>query len=319
MTVGKAASVVSVVLLALAASACTAEAPAVDRQTVEVSESAASADTGNDRPGVTFDGPMVRRRLVLAVTRAAPDVPAVRAALERAADRLGMDLTDLPGTVLSARDLDGFFPRLTLALPEGRGIAEGRNVLDTVVDSAALPHGAITLATVLVHDLAFSVPTPESVAVAQSVEAEGILSDVLGAYDAVPGERELRIGYTGPLLSDRSIRAVRVGMARAADTDVPAVAVLPRTPTGDGVRLPDPASAPDNPAVRAAREPSTHGGHEGGVAAPTEEAAPPPVPPLLPVAAGLVLLWVVLPVIAGRRRAGDSARVPGRGSGGPPR
>jgi hypothetical protein len=321
-------AVASAVLLSFGTSACTAEAPVIDVQAGAANAAVERADTGNDRPVVTFDGPLVRRLVVLEVAGAAADAPAIRAVLEPVAARLGMDLVDLPGTVLDARELEDPFPALTLALPEGRTIADGRALIDASFRTTALPETTIHVVTVLVHDLAFRVATADPVAVAASIEAEGILSDVLLSYEVTPGESELSVGYTGPLLSDRSIRAVRVGIARAANTEAAAVEVFPRTPTGDGVRLSDTATAPDAPTT-ASHSSAAGGGHGEGAAvtasagtspnaataggaasgAATTAGAAAPGSSVLLIAGGVALAWVALLVVVGRRRARGSTGV----------
>jgi hypothetical protein len=310
-------SVASAVLLSITASACTAEAPPIDPPEPRAT-AVPGAESGNSRPLVSFDGPMVRRRVVLALVSSGADVAAVRAALEPVAARLGMDLTDLPGTVLDPEDLEESFPELTLALPEGRRTVDARALIEAS-PGAAIPAESIRLATVLVHDLAFTVPAADPGGAGRSIDAEGILSDVLGHYDLAREGSALSVGYTGPLLSDESIGAVRVGMARAADTDPSAVGVFPRTPTGGGVRLPETASAAASATgsttasvgaapTGAVQLPVEHGRHgasaaaQGGVSGTTERASA-LVAPFLVVVSGLAAAWIASLIVIARRRS----------------
>lgn len=293
--------IVSAVLLSFGVSACTAETPSVDTSAAAPATPADGSDIGNGRPVVTFDGQLVRRRVVLALTGADASPAAVRPALERAASRFGMDLTDLPATVLDPGQLDESFPVLTVALPEGRTDTDGRALLGGTVETAALPADSVRLATVLVHDLAFRVTTEDPETVGRSVDAEGILSDVLGAYELEPGEEELAVGYTGPLLSDDSIDAVRVGMGRAAGTDPSDVEVLPRTTTGEGVRLSE---------VPPSSERSGHG--QAMQASPRSVGPDTPVASFPLVAVGLAVAWVALLAGLGRWRARSAGSGEGR-------
>jgi hypothetical protein len=258
---------------------------------------------------------MVRRRVVLAVSGSVATAPDIRAALEPAAARLGMDLADLPGTVLEAGDLLDSLPDLTLALPEGRTVADGRALVDACARTAAIPAESVHLDTVLVHDLAFRVPTTDADATVAAIDAEGILSDTLGAYEAVPGKTQLVVDYTGPLLSDRSVGAVRVGIARAAGTDPSAVEVFPRTPTGAGVQLHSAGALPEESGVGAHQVGRGHGGGHAAEAALTSLADGDSTRAsalFLPVAGGLGVAWIALLVLLARRRSGASRDAEGR-------
>jgi hypothetical protein len=67
------------------------------------------------------------------------------------------------------------------------------------------------------------------------------------------GDGELEFAYTGPLLSDKTVEAVRRGVARAAGNSADDVKVAPRSETGTGVDM------AKEPAEAAAAEEPVHG------------------------------------------------------------
>ena len=67
----------------------------------------------------------------------------------------------------------------------------------------------VHVAQVLVHDLRFTVSSPAPATVGEAIALEGILADALGNYDTRVGDGELELSYTGPLLSDKTVEAVR--------------------------------------------------------------------------------------------------------------
>jgi hypothetical protein len=221
----------------------------------------AGADLGNGRPTVSFDGLLVRRRVVLAIrSHDTADLAELRGKLDGAADRLRLPLSDVSPTVLDADVLEQLGPQLIVALPEGGTVGDAGTILDLVSSSGgALPAGVqFHIGPVLVHDLRFALRTDDPVALQEAIDREGILADALGDYRTSAGSGELRIDYTGPLLSDDLIRSIQRGIAGAADAGADDVSVSPRSTTGTGVQMetePAPGAAPTP-------TPTTHG-HTG--------------------------------------------------------
>ncbi|WP_427131915.1 hypothetical protein [Pseudarthrobacter sp. S9] len=247
-------------LLVLALSACTggtpdpAGVPAGAPAGASASAAAVSLETGTDvgngRPTVSHDGLMVRRRVVIAVHPAPEaDLAAVRTRLEQAAAASGVVLSNISPDVLDPAILEHIVPELIAALPPERT----REDADQLAGLAFGPEGSyaavehVHVASVLVHDLQFTVASPDPAALAESIAAEGILSDALGNYATSLDGGALTVSYTGPLLSDALVDSVRNGMARSAGVDPGNVALTPRSATGEGVDLsqePEPAPEP---------------------------------------------------------------------------
>ena len=244
-----------VVLLAVLLGGCTAGAatvPTGGRPAVATpsADAEAGADAGNDRPVVTYDGLMVRRRLAIAV-RATPeaDVPALRRSLDVAAAQMGMTLSDLLPDVLAAPDLERIAPDVVMSLPGDSTAASAAALARRLSSSGGgrVPGAArCEVVRVLVHDLRFTVTAGDPARVKEGIDREGILSDALGRYGTVLRPKALQVTYTGPLLSDGLVQAVRSGIARRAATRAGAVEVAPRLTTGSGVEM---SSEPDVPAV----------------------------------------------------------------------
>jgi len=245
--------VVSVLLLGLALGGCTAAAKTATSASTPggagraVADEAGS-DVGNDRPHVTFDGLMVRRRVVIAIRPAAgADLGSVQKEMDRAAERQHLTLSTISPDVLDPALLESLSPQLALALPSGTTLTEARRVIDPAPAQARrFPDvAAYDVSPVLVHDLRFTASSVNPAALAQAIEREGILSDALGNYATTLGRHELDITYTGPLLSDDLVESVRVGIARRAHIAPAAVAIHPRSTTGTGVDMAkEPAPAP---------------------------------------------------------------------------
>ena len=266
------AAVASLLLLALAGcTAGTREAPPAAAPAPAGTQAAAAAeptltaasgqpvdletgtDAGNGRPHSSHDGLMVRRRTVLAVHPAAgAEVGALRDRLGRAAEAAGIELSEISPMVLEAPVLDHLVPELIAALPPGRTREEGEQLAERAFgrDSAAAGVEHVHVASVLVHDLRFTVASDDPAALAAAITAEGILSDALGSYEESLDAGTLTIGYTGPLLSDELVESVRDGMARGAGGRPADVELAPRSTAGQGVDLskePAPAdTAPDD-------------------------------------------------------------------------
>ena len=121
------------------------------------------SDVGNDRPRVTYDGLMVRRRVVIAV-RPAPgtDVATIRRELQRAAGRCTSASPPLPGRARPAL-LEQLAPKLALALPPGRTVADATAVVAAGSAGGRAVPGVqdYRVATVLVHDLRFEVTSSD--------------------------------------------------------------------------------------------------------------------------------------------------------------
>ena len=219
-------------------------------------------DAGNGRPESSHDGLMVRRRIVVAVHPSADaDLHTLRGRLVRAAAEDGTELSDISPMVLDASVLDHLVPDLIAALPPGRTREEGERLAERAFGQEGSDAGVehVHVASVLVHDLQFTIAAADPAALAAAIAAEGILSDALGNYEESAGAGTLTISYTGPLLSDALVESVRDGMARGAGGRQADVELGPRSTAGQGVDL--------------AREPAPadSGADDAGHDAPEEE------------------------------------------------
>ncbi|TFC77847.1 hypothetical protein E3T23_12900 [Cryobacterium cheniae] len=243
---------VAVVLLVIGLTGCTAIAqPGLKSKppaSATVLAGEPGADLGNGRPAVTFDGLMVRRRVVVAIQpRTTADLVSLRGQLEQAAGRLRLSLTDVSPTVLDADVLESLVPELIVALPEGGTVDDAGRLIDLTPSFGGVDVVEFQIGPVLVHDLRFAVRAGEPQALRESIDREGILTDALGVYDTSVENGELRIDYTGPLLSDDLIQSIRVGIARPARAGADEVSVSPRSTEGVGVQMetePAPGDAP---------------------------------------------------------------------------
>ncbi|MFF2243589.1 hypothetical protein ACFVTM_05355 [Arthrobacter sp. NPDC058130] len=249
-------------LLVLALSACTGgtPSPAPASPTAGAAPSAApvsletGTDVGNGRPAVSNDGLMVRRRAVIAVhptEGAEPGAP--RARLEQTAAASGIVLSDIPPDVLEPAILEHVAPELIVMLPAGSTAEDAEKLAELAFGAEGSYPGVehVHVASVLVHDLKFTVAAADPAAVAGSIAEEGILSDALGNYATALDKGALTVSYTGPLLSDALVESVRNGMARAAGVESAAVTLAPRSATGEGVDMslePEPAPDPETTA-----------------------------------------------------------------------
>lgn len=258
-----AAFAVSAVLASSLLAGCTAGAPPGPHPSaphgVDLT-SVSGSDLGNGRPQVGFDGPMVRRRVVIAIHPGTDaDLEKLRAALSAAADSLGLALSPMPPDVLGAALLQHSVPEIVVALPSDATIDDGGELANLAfgpdLSFPGLDH--VHLAQVLVHDIRFTVNSANPGALSEAIAREGILSDALGNYGTDAREGGLEVGYTGPLLSDKTIEAVRVGIASVADCAPADVKVSARSDTGAGV---DMEREPMEDAVPEGANHSTHGG-----------------------------------------------------------
>lgn len=242
---------VAPLMLGLTLSACTAGASTpVHHHAGAVAAVEAGADLGNDRPLVSYDGLMVRRRVVLAV-RCAPaaDLSSVRRRLQLAAAQSHQTLTPVSPSVLDPNALERLAPDLAVALGAGATRADGQHLMDVTFGAGhriGAPVRAYVARSALVHDLRFTVTAAHPAAVSRAIAREGILSDALGNYATLLGARRLAIVYTGPLLSDHLLTSVRRGIARAVHGALEQVSVSPRSSTGSGVDMSTAPAAPDD-------------------------------------------------------------------------
>jgi hypothetical protein len=249
-------------LLVLALSACTGgtSGPPAIPATAAAVNLETGTDVGNGRPAVSHDGLMVRRRVVIAVhPTPETDVASLRSQLERAAAERGITLSDVSPDVLDDAVLEQLDPGLTVSLP-----ADGtREDAGALADRAFGPIGSFTgvdsvhIASVLVHDLQFAVPSSDPASLAASIESEGILADALGNYTTSLDSGTLAVGYTGPLLSDALVESVRAGMARDAGVGPGDVTLSPRSTSGEGVDL-------SREPAQDSGESEAPSGHQGG-------------------------------------------------------
>lgn len=279
---GRIARTTAAGLLVLALGACTggvpeplAQAPAVsagDQDAVAAVPAAsapggpvaarAGADVGNGRPASSHDGLMVHRRIVIAVHPAeGADPGELRRWLDGAAAAKGLGLTDISPTVLDAVILEHIVPEVIAALPPG----SSRDDAESLSEIAYGPAGSdpwvehVHVGEAIVHDLQFTLAADDPAALAESIAAEGILSDALGNYEESLEGGALTIGYTGPLLSDALVESVRDAMARSAGKDPGEVGLAARSTSGDGVDLsrePVPEEVDDSGHDRAGNEDS---------------------------------------------------------------
>ena len=263
---GRVGTLGAAALLVLAMSACTGGTPApAPPSAVPVPTGAPASletgtDVGNGRPTVSHDGLMVRRREVIAIHPAAGAEPgAPRARLQQTAAASGVVLSVIAPDVLEPAILEHLAPELILALPAG---STGKDA-EKLAELAFGPEGSypgvehVHVASVLVHDLQFSVAAADPAALAAAIAKEGILSDALGNYGTILDKGALKVTYTGPLLSDALVESVRNGIARGAGVEPADVALAPRSARGEGVDLslePEPVPEPEP-------SPEDSGGH----------------------------------------------------------
>jgi hypothetical protein len=206
------------------------------------------SDVGNDRPRSSFDGPMVRRREVLAFRVGTDaDLPRLGRSLAAAGRRTHVAVFAISASVLDPADLERLAPDLVVALGASATVEDGERLMRRALLAARLRGLDVQdheVARVLVHALRLTLRTAHPAAVSRAVDREGILTDALGTYTTRVHAHRLVIGYTGPLLSDALLRSVRRGVARPARVPSGAVAVGPRSARGAGVDLADEPSPP---------------------------------------------------------------------------
>lgn len=221
-------------------------------------------DLGNGRPEVSYDGLMVRRRVVIAVhSDSNADLLSVRQQLGAAAAARDIVLDAISPTVLEPAVLQHVMPELIVALPAAATLDDGRALTDQVVRerageaTQALAAEHFHVLPVLVHDLKFTIATATPAALSAAVDKEGILSDALGNYGTTVDGGKVTFSYTGPLLGDGTVESVRAGIARQAGVAASAVAVGPRSLAGTGVDMA--AEPPWDPEVVEEKPGHAHG------------------------------------------------------------
>lgn len=200
-------------------------------------------DAGDEQATTSYDGPMVRKRVAIALHVAdGADRRLIGRQLQAAArtEKVG-PLRDATFAVFSATMLNYLVPEMTVVLPEG-GTTEDAEVL--MRDHKFTGVTFYLIENVLVHDLTFAVipngVTPEAASAQQ--DAEGVLSDSLNHYVTTVQRSGLTVRYFGAIISDGQVQAVREAMARAAHVTPDRVAVEPSSP-GPGVDMSN--GAPD--------------------------------------------------------------------------
>jgi hypothetical protein len=228
---------------------------AIQQNTVPAEPATASpvavkGDAGDDVAPTTFDGPMVRKRAAIAIRPAkGADRDHIRAELAdrvKKHPRVHGPLTEATFAVFSESMLNYLVPEMTFVLPEDVRATDAEAFMrDEQPDDVAF----YLVEPVLVHSLTFAVipsaATPE--AVLDRANSEGILTDVLGEYDASAEPAGVMVRYFGAVLSDASIDSVKQALSRAAGVSPDRVWVEPTEATG-GVDLsngvPDLGDAP---------------------------------------------------------------------------
>ena len=225
-------------LAGVALAGCSGPPPAapVRAQAVVALSAETGIDIGDGRPKVTYDGLMVRRRVVIAVhPRPKADLVDIRRRLNRKAATAGVTLSTVPASVLDAAELEHLVPELIVALPIGQPIEVANRIVDPAIRCPGVDHFHVD--SVLVHDLRFEVTAADPERVRAAIDREGILADALGRYTSEVGTGLVRISYTGPLLSDDLVQRVQDGVARGAGTTRDQVRVGPRSTLGVGVDM----------------------------------------------------------------------------------
>jgi hypothetical protein len=194
-------------------------------------------DAGDQQATTTYDGPMVRRRVAIALHVAkGADPGLIRRQLRTVAaqEKIGA-LSPATFAVFSEDMLNYLVPEMTVVLPEGATTEDGEVMMR---DHTFTGVTFYLVQNVLVHDLTFAV-IPNGVAperVKARADKEGVLSDSLNRYTTVVQRSGVTVRYLGAIISDRQIEAVRDAMARSAGVAPAQVAVTASEP-GPGVDL----------------------------------------------------------------------------------
>jgi len=265
-------------------------------------------DRGDGRPQVTYDGLMVRRRVVIAILPTpGADVVSLRQELDKAAAALQTPLSDISPSVLDPAEQQRLAPDLTVVLPAGATVADAGKLIDpSKAARAAFPDVQDYLvAPVLVHDLRFTVSASNPSEMVAAIAREGILADALGDYSTSAGSGRLDITYTGPLLSDDLVEQVRRGIARGEGAEPSSVTVSPRSTAGVGV---DMAKEPLPAPVVEEEVAAPHGHGAAALPATAPVVGEPSQSSLWGVALVAVAVWLIVMLVMLMRwnaRAGD--------------
>ena len=291
-------------LLTSAVAGCSAGATTTIGPGASSSASAASTpgvaaepgtDRGDGRPQVTYDGLMVRRRVVIAILPTpGADVDSLRKALDRAAAGLQTTLSDISPSVLDPAEQQRLAPDVTVVLPAGATLDDAANLIDPATSAAFPGVEDYTVAPVLVHDLRFTVSASNPSEMVAAIAREGILADALGAYSTSSGSGRLDITYTGPLLSDDLVELVRRGIARGEGAQPSSVTVSPRSTNGVGV---DMAKEPLPAPVVEEEVAAPHGHGAAALPATAPVVAEPSQSSLWGVALVAVALWLIVMLV----------------------
>jgi hypothetical protein len=207
--------------------------PAAVEPVAQVSDN----DAGDQQATTSYDGPMVRQRVAIALHLAkGTDQGRVQREMRRAAaaEKVG-PLSGATFAVFSEDMLNYLVPEMTVVLPEGAGTEDGEVLMR---DHAFTGVSFYLVQNVLVHDLTFAV-IPHGVSSEQvqaKEDAEGVLDDSLNHYTTTVQRSGVIVRYLGAVISDRQIQAVREAMARAAGV-TPAQVAVEATEPGPGVDL----------------------------------------------------------------------------------
>ncbi len=224
------AAALAVVLL-IAGCSSAAGPPATYRPS-EAPAVATVSDVGNERPDVSYDGLMVRRRVAVAFhLHRDASASVVRRAVHRAADETGWDVRDVPPGVLDATLLEHLVPEVVILFPQNATTIDADRVLRSEsIRSVDHTHTE----EVLVHDLRISARTERPRAARRAVDREGILTDLFGRYATSLRPHGIDVLYTGPLLGNELVEDAVETVRRAAGS---AASVGPRTDRGAGVDM----------------------------------------------------------------------------------
>jgi hypothetical protein len=196
-------------------------------------------DSGDEQATTSFDGPMVRKRVAVAIHPAKnADLAHIRAELQAVATAKGSvgKLTEATFAVFSENMLEYLVPELTFVLPEGVSVSRAEALMR---DHQPADVAFYVVQPVLVHDLTFAVVPGAGVTPAQArtaQDSEGILSDSLNHYVTTVQPAGVTVSYFGAVLSDETIGTVRDAMGRAAKVAPDRIQVSANEP-GPGVDL----------------------------------------------------------------------------------
>jgi hypothetical protein len=202
-----------------------------------VAEVSSDDDAGDQQATTSYDGPMVRQRVAIALHVAkGADRGRIQREMRRAAgkEKVG-PLSDATFAVFSEDMLNYLVPEMTVVLPEGATTEDGEVLMR---DHTFTGVSFYLVQNVLVHDLTFAV-IPHGVSSEQvkaKEDAEGVLDDSLNHYTTTVQRSGVIVRYLGAIISDRQIQAVREAMARAAGV-TPAQVAVEATEPGPGVDL----------------------------------------------------------------------------------